>query len=65
MKSTAINRFRCGWTADYVIVDNRVTGDLFQDGSLVRHFKNVKISDGRFKVDIGTGSGVKVTFEVA
>ena len=44
----------------------RVTGDLFRpDGSVCRNGFNVRMkSNGCFAVDIGTGSGVKINFQI-
>ena len=42
---------------------SRVLGRLLENGEYVRDF-DVKVTNSRFKVDIGTGSGVKVEFSL-
>lgn len=73
----ALNLDRSGWYAVATVIDDRVHGRLYGTGwdtslpgpdkttydVLKRDHFNVKLSpSGRFKVDIGTGSGVSVTF---
>ena len=52
------------WQTRFNIHEGRATGQLLYNQALVRDFKNIKITEGRFKVDIGTGSGVKVSFKI-
>lgn len=60
----ATNRNRKGWTAVASITKGRVVGKMLQDGKIVREKFSVRLGDdGKFKVDIGTGSGVCVNFQ--
>ena len=61
---TATNKNRQLWQARFNIADDRVSGQLLDNKALVRDFKNIKVTEGIFKVDIGTGSGVKITFKI-
>jgi hypothetical protein len=64
----AITRDREEWYVDRwaVTADKRVCGRLMCGAEVVRETFNVRVDDnGRFKVDVGTGSGVKIEFEVA
>jgi hypothetical protein len=64
----AITRGREEWYVDRwaVTEDKRVRGRLMCGPEVVRETFSVRVDDnGRFKVDIGTGSGVRIEFEVA
>ena len=61
---TATNKNRQLWQARFNITEDRVSGQLLDNKALVRYFKSILIKDGTFKVDIGTGSGVKITFKI-
>ena len=63
-KRTAINKGRQLWQAWFNIHEGRATGQLLWNNAAERDFKNIKITDGRFKVDLGGGSGAKVTFKI-
>jgi hypothetical protein len=56
-------KYREEWVARVKIVNDRAVGNLFYGDELIRNF-NVSIKDGKFSPDIGTGSGVKVSFKV-
>jgi hypothetical protein len=58
----ATNRDRAGWCAEYVVEKGRARGKLFSGTRVIREDFSVAIKDGKFAVDIGTGSGVKVNF---
>jgi len=62
----ATNRDREDWYVDYLVEGNWAMGSLYtlSDGQVWRDKFKVQIKNGRFNVDIGTGSGVKVTFQV-
>lgn len=67
MKLKAINKNRNHWWVEVAIhpssSGDRATGTLYQGWNKIRTF-DVGVRNGRFNVDIGTGSGVKVTFQL-
>lgn len=58
----ATNRDREGWRVEYTVEKGRARGKMFDGDRIVREDFNVAIKDGKFAVDVGTGSGVKVAF---
>ena len=64
LKLDATNRNRKGWYAIIDVNGDRAVGSLHRYEKVERKAFNVKIKDGKFAVDIGTGSGVKVNFRI-
>lgn len=66
-KRYGININRQKWKAVYVVESNiglRARGALYDGVRLVRPKFSVSIKeDGKFSVDVGTGSGVKIVFD--
>jgi hypothetical protein len=59
----SITKDRDEWTARVKIVGDRAVGSLHRGDRVVRPAFNVRVDHMNvFKVDIGTGSGVKVAF---
>lgn len=61
--ANGINRYRAGWTAEYLVDDGRVYGTLFDRERPIRRFRVALKADGTFTTDVGTGSGCKVIFK--
>jgi hypothetical protein len=62
-KAQAATADREEWHVEYDRVGKNVVGTLFKDNEIVRKNFIVKLENGYFNVDIGTGSGVKIKFK--
>jgi hypothetical protein len=62
-KAIAATRDREEWHVEYDRVGKNVVGTLFQGQEVRRKTFIVKLENGYFNVDIGTGSGVKIKFK--
>lgn len=58
-----LSKDRHFWYVKYKQAGSKVEGYLYNDNEFVRAFK-VTPKNGEIAVDIGTGSGVKIRFEV-
>ena len=61
----ATNHHRKDWYVTARLVDERAVGNMYCGSRVVRENFSVKVRNGKFAVDIGTGSGVKVNFDFA
>lgn len=67
MASLKVTVFTCDretWHCVFDIVGKRVVGTMYDGPDIVRRTFNVKHEAGKFRVDIGTGSGVTIEFPV-
>ena len=64
MKRVSITKGRDDYLAEFDVIGDKAKGKLYSRGRLIRNGFNVTVKDMKFKVDIGTGSGVKVEFKI-
>lgn len=64
-RAVPITKDREEWHCVYDIVGKRAVGSMYNGAELVRRVFNVKCEAGKFRVDIGTGSGVTIEFRHA
>jgi hypothetical protein len=60
----AISTGHEGWHSSYDIVGDRAVGSMYDnEGRMVRRNFVVAIACGLFNVDVGTGDGVRISFD--
>lgn len=63
-RAVPLTKDRTDWHCMFDVVGNRVIGSMYHGPEIVRRTFNVKHLNGKFRVDIGTGSSVTIEFPV-